>query len=178
LDLELLRRQRELWSIDRSISETWLLVNEYPGEPMIYQWALYYFDFQQRLEETAIIIRRAQANNIIGKWIDFHYSFQLINSGRLQEAEEKLRTMPHYIWQVPANLARILELQGRHREAIEYYEEAYGLTSPRIPASRIQYRISVCHRILGNREESQRALERSLELDPEYLNALIEAERR
>ncbi|MDR3147654.1 MAG: hypothetical protein LBU00_04670, partial [Treponema sp.] len=47
-DLEILRRRGELWPLDRTLAETWLLLGRYPQDSRLYQWAAWYFSHQRR----------------------------------------------------------------------------------------------------------------------------------
>ncbi|MDR1352477.1 MAG: hypothetical protein LBK05_04255, partial [Treponema sp.] len=83
VDLELLKRRREEWPVEKMIPETWLLLNRHhvqtekpagggPGAVILYRWACYYFDFQKQYGESARLIRSAERNGINGPWLDFH----------------------------------------------------------------------------------------------------------
>ncbi|MDR2536648.1 MAG: hypothetical protein LBD29_11525 [Treponema sp.] len=179
LDLELLRRRGETWTLDKTIAETWLLVNRYADDPRIYQWACYFFDLQRRHEETAQLITEAGYRRVTGPWIDFHDSLRLIREGQLEAAEQQLKAIvqPAFIWQVTANIGRILEIQRDPGAALEYYEIAAALVKEKKSAAKIQFRKSHCFRALHQEQESRNALEQSIQLDPEYLSASLEIQR-
>jgi tetratricopeptide (TPR) repeat protein len=99
-----------------------------------------------------------------------------MREGKLDEAEELLRAVPQEagIWQAGANLGRILESRHAPRAALEQYETALSLVKDNAAASRIRFRMALCFRALGQREESRRALRHSLELNPDNLPARLE----
>jgi tetratricopeptide (TPR) repeat protein len=90
-DLETLRRRSEDWTIDRTVAETWLLLNRHPGDGRLFEWAAWYFDFQRRYEETALALRNAGINQVEGSWAALHRAFALVRESRLDEAEKTLR---------------------------------------------------------------------------------------
>ncbi|MDR2485963.1 MAG: hypothetical protein LBD55_11305 [Treponema sp.] len=179
LDLELLRRRGEMWPVDKAVAETWLLLNRYPEDPRIYQWACYFFDRQRRYEETALLMKEADHRQINGPWTALHESIRLIREGRLEEAEQRLTAIapPHVTWQVPANRAQILEIRSDPAGALEYYETASTLVKEKKSAAEIRFRISRCFSALDQAQESRRALEQALQFDPEYFSARLELQR-
>jgi tetratricopeptide (TPR) repeat protein len=197
-DLELLRRKSEVWSIDKTVVETWTLVNNHPGDSRLYQWAAWYFDFQRRYGETALLLVQAERNGVKEPWIDLHNAFALIRENRLPEAEKLLHAVREQggygrFWQIPANLALILDLRRSPREALELYEIAAGLQADTVnrlrsgeaaepvpelkDAARVQLRIARCLRSLGREAESRRVLDYALDLDPDSLDAALEKRR-
>ncbi|MDR3166660.1 MAG: hypothetical protein LBT93_01845 [Treponema sp.] len=179
LDLELLRRRREIWPVDRIIAETWLLLGRHPGEEGLYQWGAYFFDYQRRYEETALALKNAAYHHLDGYWADLHKALAMIREGRLNEGEELLKTIPASagIWQAPANIARVLEARRSPAAALEYYEIAAAQVKKGKAAAAIQLRIVQCLQALGRDRESRRVLEYALDLDPENLNARLELRR-
>jgi tetratricopeptide (TPR) repeat protein len=210
-DLELLRRKSEGRSVNKTVAETWALVNNHPNDPRLYQWAAWYFDFQRRYGETALLLTQAERSGVKEPWIDLHKAFALARENKLPEAEKLLHAVTEQgeygrFWQIPADLALILDLRRKPREALELYEIAAGLqadtvnrlrseqavssraSSPRAPslraavpeledAARIQTHIARCLRSLGREAESRRVLDYALDLDPENLDAALEKRR-
>ena len=137
-DLELLRRRSEDWEIDKSVAETWMLLNRHNNDGRLYEWGVWYFDFQHRYNETAMALRNAGINRVEGSWSALHRAFALIREQELPEAEKSLRSIvrsPQEIktppgrfsqplWQASANLAILLEKQNNYQEALQYYEIA------------------------------------------------------
>jgi tetratricopeptide (TPR) repeat protein len=77
-------------------------------------------------------------------------------------------------WRIPANIARAMESRRSVSTALDYYQRAAALADTRQNLSVIQLRISRCLETLGRFEESRRALEYALELDPENYNVRTE----
>jgi tetratricopeptide (TPR) repeat protein len=177
-DLELLRRQGELRSMERTVAETWLLLGRHPEEERLYQWAAWYFNFQRKYEETSVLIKTAGRHGIGGVWLDLNAALPLMREGKLAEAENLLRAIPPEAgcWQAGANLGRILESRHAPRAALEQYNTAFSLVSDPAAASRIQLRMAGCFRALGQTGESREALRRSVELNPGNLPARLELE--
>ncbi|GHV04242.1 hypothetical protein FACS189485_09210 [Spirochaetia bacterium] len=175
LDLELLRRRSEIWPADRMAAETWLLLGRHPEEAALYQWGAYFFDRQRKYDESVLLLKMAERNQISGPWLGLNAALRLIEEGRLDEAEERLRAFqPEKIWQINANLARLLEARRATADALENYETAASLVKKPESASQIQLRIAFCLQALGRAEESRRVLEYALDLDPDNLKARME----
>jgi tetratricopeptide (TPR) repeat protein len=179
LDLELLRRRRETWPVDRVVAETWLLLGRHPEEEGLYRWGAYFFDYQRRYEETAQVLKNAGYHHLDGYWADLHKALAMIREGGLNQGEELLKTIPPSagIWQAPANIARVLEARRSPAAALEYYEIAAELVKDGKAAAAIQLRIAQCLQALGRGRESRRVLEYALDLDGENLNARLELRR-
>ncbi|MDR1128115.1 MAG: hypothetical protein LBL20_02295 [Treponema sp.] len=99
VDLELLKRRREEWPVEKMIPETWLLLNRHhvragmpadAGAVILYRWACYYFDFQKQYGESARLIRSAERDGIGGLWLDFHRALALLRENNFAEAEALL----------------------------------------------------------------------------------------
>ncbi|MDR1306396.1 MAG: hypothetical protein LBK74_02330 [Treponema sp.] len=206
-DLELLRRKSESWTVDRTVAETWNLLNRHSGDPRLFEWAAWYFDFQRRYDETPLVLRNAAINRAEGPWSGLHRAFAQLRAGDLDEAEKTLRSIVKSpgegglhrrrqpLWQAPACLGLLLERRGNFREALECCETAAGLLAAggilpedsgisaagaapeRRDAARIQVRIAGLLRSLGRGPESRRPLEYALDLDPENLEARLELSR-
>ncbi|MDR1971731.1 MAG: hypothetical protein LBQ46_07395 [Treponema sp.] len=176
-DLEILRRRGGLWEPDRIAAETWLLLGRYPEDARLYQWAAWYFVYQRRRDDTAILIRTAGYRGIRGPWLDLSAALRDLEAGLLDEAEERLRSMDSPPWQRDANLGLILETRRAPGPALEHYETAAAGVQDRRAASRLQVRIAGCLRTLGRPEESRRALLYGLDLNPDNLPARLELRR-
>jgi tetratricopeptide (TPR) repeat protein len=160
------------------VAETWLLLNRYPQEEELYRWGAWYFDRQRQFPETALLLRQARMNGIDENALVLHDAFRLIREGRLEEGDALLREAPDSAaWQVPANRGLIAESRRALSPALEYYKSAYTLIKDRRDAAKVQLRIARCLHMLGRDEESRRALETVLELEPENLTARMELRR-
>jgi tetratricopeptide (TPR) repeat protein len=175
IDLELLRRRSELWPVERTVAETWLLLGRHPGDDRLYQWGAWYFNFQRKYEETGILIKTAGRHGIEGPWLDLNAALPLMREGKLEEAEELLRAPEAAgFWQAGANLGRILESRHAPGAALERYGAALSRVNDPVAASRIQFRMAGCFKALGRTAENRRALRQSLELNPDNLSARME----
>jgi tetratricopeptide (TPR) repeat protein len=176
-DLELLRRRRESWSIDRTVPETWLLINRHPQAEALYQWAGYYFVFQRRYSEVPPLLRAAERNGFTGSWLDLQRALEHIRQGRLDEAEGILKAAVGASWEIHANLGRLLEAKRSYTAALENYERAAAPVREKPDAAKLQLRIARCLRALGRERESLRVLEYAQTLDGGNLNIRLERER-
>jgi tetratricopeptide (TPR) repeat protein len=182
-DLELLRRRREGWSIDRTVPETWLLINRHPEAEAVYQWAGYYFVLQRRYYEVPPLLRAAERNGFTGSWLNLQRALEHIRQGRLDEAEGILKAAgtltaaPAASWEINANLGRLLEAKRSYTAALESYETAASMVRKNTDAAKIQLRIARCLRALGRERESLRVLEYAQTLDSGNLNIRLERER-
>jgi tetratricopeptide (TPR) repeat protein len=183
IDLEILKRRTEIGEVARVIAETWLLLDLYPEEEEIYQWGLWYFDLQRNYAESAMLLKNAVRHQFTGWWIDLYGALQNIRNGDPDTAERILAGIPiDSYWAVAANIGRILEARHAPARALEGYERATALVMEQADAwqniaSRIQVRIARCLRSMGRFEESRRALEYALDLNPDNLNARLELSR-
>jgi tetratricopeptide (TPR) repeat protein len=141
-DLELLRRRSEDWTVDKTVAETWMLLNRHPADGRLFEWAVWYFDFQRRHDETAQALKNAGINRVEGPWSALHRAFAQVREHNLPEAEKTLRSIVRApgegdagrppgrfqqpLWQAAANLALVLEKQRNYQEALRYYEAAAG----------------------------------------------------
>lgn len=197
LDLERLRRKQSSWNVERMIPETWQLVGRHGDDQRIYHWGAYYFDFQRRFDETALLLRQARRRSMDAPWMYLCEGLSLLREGRHVEGIERLRAIvpsnapvsspgtgapgtaasgagPAGLWQVPANIGRVLEAERSYAAALEYYEiAAAGVVKP-AEAAKIQLRISRCMRALGREREGRRILEYARTLDPDNLNIRLE----
>jgi tetratricopeptide (TPR) repeat protein len=177
LDLELFKRKQDLWPVDRTIAELWLLLDRHPKDERLYQWGAYYFDRQKQYDETAILIKTAKENRLEGPWIKLSQGIGLIREGRLDEGETLLGELSGQTWQADANTARLLEARRSNTAALGYYEAAAARVKDKKDAARIQLYIARCLRALGRFGEVRRVLEYAGDLDPENLNIRLELRR-
>jgi tetratricopeptide (TPR) repeat protein len=178
-DLELLRRRQAVWPVDRIVPETWLLLGRHPEDQALYQWGACFFDRQRHYGETAQLLRIAEHRGFSDPWIALHKALGCILEGKLEEGETLLRGIDgeNALWQIPANIGRVLEARRSPAEALEYYETAAARVGGREDAAKIQLRIARCLRALGREQESRRSLEYGLSLDGENLRIRLELER-
>jgi tetratricopeptide (TPR) repeat protein len=205
-DLELVRRRSANWTVDRTVAETWLLLNRHPADGRLYEWAVWYFDFQRRYEETALALRNTGINRVEGPWSALHRAYAMLRQGQLTEAEQTLRSIVRSpesarapgrfqqpLWQARADLGLVLEKLRNYEEALQCYEIATGqlaglfnygegrsatkITPEQQDAAKVQVYIARVFRTVGKTEESLRALDYALDLDPENMEAKLEKRR-
>jgi len=177
LELELLRRRRELWHGDRITGAAWLLLGRFPDEENLYQWVNWYFTYQRNYSESALLIKNGARQN-------FHFPLSeavlRIHESDYDAAERilfPLASGENPSWEAQANLARLLEARRAPARAVEYYERAAASVSNTTDASRIQFRIAQCLKSLGRSSDVKRALEYALDLNPDNINARMELSR-
>jgi tetratricopeptide (TPR) repeat protein len=179
IELEIHRRRSQTRSLEKSIAETWVLLDRYPNDERIYQWAAYFFDYQKWYTETAILEKRAERHGITGKWLAIHQALTLMRNKNFDEAEAALQTLlsSYPVWQVPANIALIQEARRLTTAALSSYQKAAEMVNDPEQEAILQLRISQCLSALNRDSESRAALERSLELNPNYLSARVAMRR-
>ena len=186
VDLEILKRRSEIAEVGRIIVETWMLLERYPRAEDLYQWGAWYFDLQRHYDESALLLKTAAKHDCTGQWLTVHNALMHIRGGNAGEAEDALVTMAgDRSWAADANLGRILEARAALVRAVASYEKAFEALMETDPeqggrqdtASRIQFRIAHCLSTLGRLEDSRRAFEYALELNPENLRARLELGR-
>jgi tetratricopeptide (TPR) repeat protein len=203
-DLELLRRRCENWTIDKTIAETWILLNNHGGDLRLAEWAAWYFDFQRRHAETALLLGNLERNGVKAPWMELHRAFAMIREGDFSGAEQTLRAAGGGVnrygryWQAAANLALILALDRKPEEALGLFEIAASIQANEVnrlrevlasqrgrhgfppalrEASRVQFYAARCLRTLNRETESRRTLDYALDLDPENMEAALEKRR-
>jgi len=191
IELEILKRRTEMGELPRMIAETWLLLDRYPETEDLYQWGAWYFNLQRNYTESANLLRTAARHNFTSYWMGLYGALQQIHEGNLDAADKMFATISaeddH--WAAAANWGRILESRRAPTRALENYERAMTailesdettaeeVTSMRSAASRIQVRIAYCLKSLGKNEESRRALQYAIDLNPDNLTARMELDR-
>jgi tetratricopeptide (TPR) repeat protein len=193
-----------MWETARVIGEAWLLLGRRAGRSDLFQWAAWYLNLQRNYGEAALLLRTAARQNMGGPWLDFFRAIALVHEGDLNQAEDILRGFSGDAAPAAsaansplegqnaltaaalANLGRILEARRALARAIEYYERASALLlDGALPqdsgnfetCARVQLCIARCLLALGRPQESRRALEFALDLNPDNLNARLELDR-
>ncbi|MDR0455577.1 MAG: hypothetical protein LBH20_02685 [Treponema sp.] len=184
IELEILKRRTERGELPRMIAETWLLVGRYPETEELYEWGAWYFNLQRNYTESANLLKIAARHDFTGYWTDLYGALQHIREGDFDTAAEMLAAVSaeNDHWAAAANRGRILESRHAPARALENYEKAAAVlewddASAQKTASRIQLRIAYCLKSLGKIEESRRALEYAIDLNPDNLTARLELER-
>lgn len=187
IDLEILKRRVEMGEAGLIVSDVWMLLNQYPEEEGLRQWALWLFDAQRNFVESAVLLRAAERQGFSGAWMDAHEALGLIREGRFDAAIRAMEDLQAESpdWTISANLGRVFEARNASARALEHYQRALDLLMENgVPgrrrdeaASQLQFRIARCLRTLGRFDESRRALHMALELNPDNLNARLELSR-
>jgi tetratricopeptide (TPR) repeat protein len=188
INLETLRRRTEIAEMARMFAEIWMLIERHPNLEYLYQWGAWYFSLQRNYTENAKLLQIAARNNFSGNWMDFYGALQQIREGHFDAAEELLDAAVGESghWAALANLGRVLESRRAPARALENYEKAMAAVAESYDiseedwqntASRIQVRIALCLKTLGKIDESRRALDYALDLNPDNLTARLELSR-
>jgi hypothetical protein len=180
LDLELLRRRLDSLPQRRAAAETWMLLERHGEAEAIYEWAAWYFDEQKLYDETSRLIKEAERKGISGSWLALHRGMNLIREGKIADGEKVFQeslSRGAEDWRIYASLGRIQESRRNISSALDYYESAAALVKNKSSAAQLQARLSRCLEALDRIEESRRALEYALELDPENINIRREQRR-
>jgi hypothetical protein len=194
-DLELLRHKIKKMPIDKSIADTWLLIDRHYENPMIYRWAAWYFDFQRQFNETEFLAGKAQNRNVSGIWVPFNNALKDILAGNYKSGIEILKKIEEdhinnekideEIWPVYADMALSFEVQYDYRNALKYFKTAreniiisnnissLDKNSRRRNAALLELKIARCLDILGIKEEAQQAVLNAAALDGENINVRI-----
>jgi hypothetical protein len=200
LDLELFRRTLGEKPVDRTIADTWLLLERHPQDGEIYRWAAWYFDFLRRYDETAFLMKQAALHGITGSWMTLNDALRAIREGETTEAAALLQRYAEAAdgedWQVQANLGLILEAGRSYKAALENYERSFALLEKKIAAlppqgaanqavkkaaskeaARVQLRIARCCDFPGRSLEMRAILENALRLDDDNLQVRLALRR-
>jgi hypothetical protein len=182
LELEILKRKRDLVQPGRLAAETWLLINKYPGEAAAYEWGAFYFGLQRLYDESAILLKNAGFNKVESPALSLHEALLLILTGSMESGEERLLDLVkagQADWNIYANLGKLREARRRPGEALAYYEAA--LSAPQGPGpserARVELGAARVNLALGKTQEALKALEHAAELDPDNLSVQVEIHR-
>ncbi|MDR2517261.1 MAG: hypothetical protein LBC88_07775 [Spirochaetaceae bacterium] len=174
IGLERLRRLRETERVERIIPETWLLINRHRDALSLYEWGLWYFDFQKqyaesaRLEKSLVQYAALNGGEPDAPWLDFYRGRALIRAGDYAGAEAAFLALvkeENASWEASANLGRLLEARRAPAAALARYEEAFVRAGGNAEKARLLYRMSRVLRALGRDHDARIALEEGLALD-------------
>jgi len=179
IDLEICKRNSRGRDIGRQSAETWLLLDRHPENEDLYRWAAWHFFFQRRIDEAEILLDRMDLLGFEEPWFNIYRALQLMNAGRIDDAEYRLRSIPpnEADWYVYANIGRIIESQRSAGRALEQYELASAKVQNPKTAARIQLRIARCFAAMNRPTDVRRVLLYALELDPDNVTARLELDR-
>jgi len=184
IDLEICRRNAQIWNLDRRISENWLLLDRHHNNEDLYRWSSWHFYFQRRFDEIPILLNRLKNQNFSESWVNFYNALAQMAEGNLQAAESILLSIPNdeADWTVHANLGRIYDEIRSPSRALVQYEEALIKLQIKTPQNKqtialIQQKIAKSLVSLGRQSEAMRVLLYAAELDPDNLTIRLELER-
>ncbi|GAB1484727.1 hypothetical protein MASR2M78_35450 [Treponema sp.] len=166
VELELLKNRIASDQEKKITADIWILLERYPQDERILEWAAYYFVHTLKLEELDRLLvqerRRVSKSELIQ-----YKALALLREGKLDEAERLLLSLANTggDWYIAANLGLLAEAKREPALALERYETASSLLNkPRIRAE-LQLRIARCLSVLGRNTDARRALEYGLDLD-------------
>ncbi|GHU21357.1 hypothetical protein FACS1894164_01520 [Spirochaetia bacterium] len=179
IDLEYISRRQDRVSVDKTVAELWLLLNRYPEEESLYEWAAFFFEYQKRPAEMKILLEHIDHKAIEGAWVDMYHGLRALQENRLNAAGEYFEAIPagNAPWQVTANRARILEQRSQFQPAIVLYQDALASTKNPAQSAKILIRISRCFSAMGWEEDARVMLKRARETDPDSLIIRLETQR-
>jgi hypothetical protein len=180
IDLEICRRLSQEQNPGFQIAQTWLLLERHEGNEELYKWACRLFFFHRRYDEALILLHRMEQLQFNEEWIDVYNALNFMIEGRLETAENILRTglSQEQEWYVFANYGLILESIRSFTRAMEQYEQAAAklqtsASQKSVSAAKIQIHIAKCFTALKRPLDTRRTLEYALELDPDNLTARL-----
>ncbi|MDR3301484.1 MAG: hypothetical protein LBT01_03015 [Spirochaetaceae bacterium] len=178
LDLELFRRSLSATPLERSIADTWFLLERHSDDERIYRWAAWYFAYEKRLDETDFLIKRAEKMRSGGEWIPLNRALLQIRAGDYAGAATALEAAAPSAqgWVIPANLGLIREAEHNFQSALAHFTRAAAeIENRRAPekAALLQLKIARCLSILGRKDEARAAVLKAATLDGENVNVRI-----
>lgn len=176
IDLEVRRRLAESEELGRQMAETWMLLERHGANEEIYQWAAWFFDFQQNRVEMDMLFWHIERQGLYGDWALFHQAGALMQTGDLDSAMGLLRGLAGQDagWYVFANIGRILEATDDFNGALAYYGIAFARAGSPQVASRLQQQKARCFIRIGLADQAREALEYAIVLDPQNNSARFE----
>ncbi|GHV83091.1 hypothetical protein AGMMS50212_04310 [Spirochaetia bacterium] len=178
-DLELLRRRLNTLPVNKSIADTWLLLNRHPRDVELYAWAAWLFSFQRQEEELQAIKHFASQNLVDPSFLQIYDAIRLIFEKEPQQAFKILQDQEFLDtdWIFNANLALLLDYRHEYKAALESYKKAASLIQTNKTnaksAVRLQLKIAHCYSVLGDTENARNAVLRGLEIDPDDTQARL-----
>jgi tetratricopeptide (TPR) repeat protein len=129
--LELFRRRINAISIQKSLADTWLLLDMFPSDPAVYTWAAWYFEFQRTPDEIEGLRHFAGQNNVSVPALELSAALSSMRGQKLGAAATILQNIEgkneFENWTVPANLGLIYDARHEYRAALAEYQKAAEL---------------------------------------------------
>ncbi|MDR2865510.1 MAG: hypothetical protein LBV68_07880 [Spirochaetaceae bacterium] len=200
LDLELFRRSLTDMPLERSIADTWLVLDRHNDDERLYQWAAWYFDYERRFNETDFLVKLAEKREIIGEWLPFNKGIFYMRAGdyasaakifesSMRKSENKKPSSSGDLWTFPANLGLIREAEHNFSAALDNFTQAvrelqnqdsgiaFDKKKSNEKAARLQLKIARCFGVLGRKGEAREAILKAAELDGSNINVRIVLDR-
>jgi len=197
LGLEKFRRSINSLPVERSLAETWLLLDNYPRSEIIYNWASWYFDFQGYFDDTDFLIKKARrtfpGDSPDGNFrLDFNEAVLQIREGNYDNArkilEEALKNEGiRDKWVFYANLGVIFKKARNFNRAYDYFVLARdsllkngdsGKKENRTNAALLYLNISECLNVFGRTGEARAAVLEAGNLDGENIKVRMALNRK
>ncbi|GMO27068.1 MAG: hypothetical protein Ta2B_07620 [Termitinemataceae bacterium] len=186
VDLELFRRNIKTIPVNKSIADTWLLLNRHSYDTNIYNWAAWYFEFMRRNEDLVSLKHFASQHKVDSPQLMFVDALDLIVSDHKAAALKLLSDLQndgYKNWAHSANAGLIYEAQRQYTAALGEYSNAIQVIELRIKkipehdAARVFLRAAHCYAILGNKELQRSHLERALEIAPNNVEVKLQLKK-
>jgi tetratricopeptide (TPR) repeat protein len=159
---------------ERYRAALWQAFNRYPGNARIASALVWYLYGYSDVDGIRTVLRRHARNGARTGWLEFHRGAVAALSGELEEAQSRFQRTVEIRpgWDSRYNLAIVLMMRRRYREAMEHLREADSVLQARHATEVMQHRSAVrlqlarCLAALGNPEAGLRELRYALDLDP------------
>jgi tetratricopeptide (TPR) repeat protein len=180
LDVELWRRTEKNYPPGRALAEMWLLVGRHIKEPLVYEYASWYFGRERQYEELALLLKNAALHGAADYRMTRYW--QIMLDARTQDSGTVRETLTGFgaafrdesgkqPWFVDANIGRLYEAERSWKNAVDHYRIALAGADENPDKSRLFQRMSVCLAAQGRNGEAFAALEEAVYLDPANLTA-------
>jgi tetratricopeptide (TPR) repeat protein len=178
--LELWRRTEKNYAPGRALAEMWLLIGRHLRDPLVYEYASWYFGRERQYEELALLLKNAALQGVDTGTLQYWrvmLDTQTESSKQCREAlvalsdVSDLSNKQESPWYIAANIGRLYEAERSWQNAVDSYYTALSNAGGNRDKSRILQRIAVCHTAQGRNTEARGALEEAVFLDPANLNA-------
>jgi len=160
----------------RTIGKIWQLLEKYPSDPDILEYAVWFFLESADPDAAAFLLDRLDSLSVSRPWVsDFYHGIFYTLQGKFKDARLRFDSVAsdhRNAWRALANSARIYQIQGNTSAAIETFSLATELTPEPSIKSLLFYEVA---HILAEARERQRATViagYAVELDPENYKAV------
>lgn len=182
--------------LEKSIADTWLLLDRFPHEAFLYRWAAWYFDFQRRYDDSEFLIQSAEKRGINGVWIPLNRAITALREGNNEAALKILNSIEPSAWALPeddspnsamreenwpidANIGLLFESRHDYRGALSSFKAARANIpkNNRRGAARLELKLARCYAVLGQNAEARQAVLNAAALDGENINVRVALNR-